>query len=355
MSAAVSVIVPTYNERENVPELVERLDKAMRKEGIEYEIIVVDDNSPDGTADVAEELSGKYPVKVIRRPGKLGLSSAVLDGVRVAAGGIIVVMDADLQHPPEAVPRLVKSVMRGCDIAIGSRYVRDGSIEGWSAFRKMISKGATLIARSLLPQVRRVRDPMSGFFAFRREVVEGGKEMNPRGFKILLEVLVKGRYRRVCEVPYTFGARLAGKSKLSTSEIINYVIHVLNLSPHYVRFMIVGGVGTFVNLGVLLALRAVGLIHAIASAVAIEASVISNFELNDRWTFKAHRRGGRLGRLARFHISSAAGIGVQWGISNVVYYELFQNSLIAQLTGIVLGFVVNYMLSKRFVWKPGKD
>ncbi len=354
MSATVSVIVPTYNERDNIPELVRRLDKAMSEAGIEYEVVVVDDNSPDGTAEVAEELSKEYPVKVLRRPGKLGLSSAVLDGVKVAAGRIIVVMDADLQHPPEAVPRLVRAVLEGCDVAIGSRYVRGGSVEGWSAFRKLISKGATLIARVLLPQARHVKDPMSGFFAFRREVVESGEEMNPRGFKILLEVLVRGNYGRVCEVPYIFGTRLAGKSKLGTSEIINYIVHVLNLSPHYVRFMIVGGIGTFVNLGVLLALRAVGLIHAVASAAAIEASVLSNFELNDRWTFRAHRSGGRLGRLARFHLSSAAGIAVQWGVSNLIYYELLQNSLIAQLAGIVLGFVVNYTMSKKFVWGLGK-
>ncbi len=354
MRATVSVIIPTYNERDNIPELVRRLDKSMKEAGIEYEIVVVDDNSPDGTADIAEELSKNYPVKVLRRPGKLGLSSAVLDGVKVAKGEIIVVMDADLQHPPEAVPKLVKAVFDGCDMAVGSRYVKGGSVKGWSAFRKLISKGATLIARVLLPQARHVKDPMSGFFAFRREVVEGGEEMNPRGFKILLEVLVKGRYERVCEVPYTFGTRLAGKSKLGTSEIINYIVHVLNLSPYYVRFMIVGGIGTFVNLGVLVALRVAGLIHAIASAVAIEASVLSNFELNDRWTFRAHKSGGRLGRLLRFHLSSATGIAVQWGVSNLIYYELIRNSLIAQLAGIVLGFVVNYTMSKRFVWRLSK-
>jgi len=354
LSVTVSVIVPTYNEKENIPELVRRLDRALRKAGMPYEIIIVDDNSPDGTAEVASKLSRTYPVRVLRRPGKLGLSSAVLDGVKIASGNIIVVMDADLQHPPEAVPSLVKAVLDGCDVAIGSRYVKGGSVEGWSAFRKLISKGATLIARILLPQARRVKDPMSGFFAFRREVVENGEEMNPKGFKILLEVLVRGQYEKVCEIPYTFGTRLAGKSKLGTSEVINYVVHVLNLSPHYVRFMIVGGVGTLVNLGVLIVLRAAGLAHAIASAAAIEASVLSNFELNDRWTFKAHKSEGRVGRLVRFHASSAAGIAVQWGVSNLVYYWLIQNSVIAQLTGIVLGFVVNYSMSKRFVWGIGK-
>ncbi len=229
-NVVLSVIVPTYNERENLRELLERVDRALS--GIPYEVIIVDDNSPDGTADLAEELSRVYPVRVVRRSGRLGLASAVLDGFKVSEGKFVAVMDADLQHPPEVLPRLYAMVANGgCDIAIASRYVEGGRVEGWPFFRRFMSWGATLIARTLLPRVRGVRDPMSGYFMFRRKVVEGViSEMNPKGFKILLEILVKGVWREACEVPYTFSVRKRGRSKLGLKEVANYLLHVLELS-----------------------------------------------------------------------------------------------------------------------------
>lgn len=350
----ISIVVPTYNERENIGELLRRIDRALSAENIAYEVIIVDDNSPDGTADYAEELSRTYPVRVLRRPGKLGLSSAVLDGVKASKGSVIAVMDADLQHPPEVLPLMLRELMgNGCDLVIASRYVKGGSVGNWSFLRKVISKGAILVARILLPKVRSVKDPMSGYFMFKREAVESCMEhMNPRGFKILLEVIVKGNLSRVCEVPYTFGTRYRGKSKLSTKEVVNYLLHVLNLAPDYVRFAIVGATGTAVNLGILALLRYVfGVPHAYASAAAIEASVINNFVLNDVWTFKSSKKAGALRRFIKFHLSSALGLLTQWLVSYVIYYAVLNQSIIAQLIGILAGFIVNYMLSKKFVWR----
>jgi len=350
----LSIVVPTYNERENIGELLKRIDKALSAENIVYEVIIVDDNSPDGTADYAEELSRIYPVRVLRRPGKLGLSSAVMDGVRLSKGSIVAVMDADLQHPPEVLPKMLKIlVSNGCDLVIASRYVKGGSVGSWSLLRKVISKGAILIARILLPKVRNVKDPMSGYFMFRREVIAPCIErMNPRGFKILLEVIVKGNLSKICEVPYTFGTRYRGKSKLSTKEVMNYLFHVLNLAPDYVRFAMVGAAGTVVNLGILALLRyALGVPHAYASAAAIEASVINNFILNDVWTFKSSKKAGALRRFIKFHLSSALGLLTQWIVSYVIYYVIFSQSIIAQLVGILAGFTVNYVLSKKFVWR----
>jgi len=345
--------VPTYNERENIEELIKRIDTSLKKEGMEYEVIIVDDNSPDGTADTAESLSSKYPIKVVRRPGKLGLSSAVLDGLKVAEGDLIVVMDADLQHPPEVIPKLVRAALKsGCDIVIASRYVKGGSVGEWSALRKVISKGATLVARILLPQSRNVKDPMSGFFLFKRDVLERSNGLDPKGFKILLEILVKGYYSKVCEVPFKFGRRFKGQSKLGMNEVINYVIHVLTLSPSYLKFAIVGGVGTIVNLAVLYVERyLVGIPHVIAAPIAIEVSVLNNFVLNDLWTFKAVRKGTWLSRLIKFHGSSAAGILTQIGVSIGVYEFIVHNSILAQLLGIVMGFVLNYLISRKYVWK----
>ena len=194
-----------------------------------YELVIVDDNSPDGTAELALELSRHYPIRVIKRPGKLGLATAVVEGFKHARGEVLVVMDADLQHPPELVPELVRKVLyEGYDIAIASRYVKGGRIEGWSFTRRIVSKGAILLAHLLVPRTRGIKDPVSGFFAIKRSVIEG-VELNPIGYKILLEILAKGRWTRVVEVPYTFKPRTRGKSKLSAKEIVNYLRHLLRL------------------------------------------------------------------------------------------------------------------------------
>lgn len=229
---ALSVVVPTYNERDNIGVLIRRIDQTLKDARIPYEVVIVDDNSPDGTADHAEGLSKTYPVRVVRRPNKMGLSSAVLDGFRVSRGNVIAVMDADLQHPPELLPKMLeKLISSDCDVVIASRYVEGGSVGSWSLSRRLVSKGAILIARVLLHRARSVRDPISGYFMLKREVIDGViEELNPRGFKILLEILVKGRIERVCELPYTFGVRHKGESKLSPVEAISYLVHVLNLA-----------------------------------------------------------------------------------------------------------------------------
>ncbi len=211
------MVVPTYNERDTLPELVERLHRAL---GGGYELVVVDDSSPDGTAEVAEELAARYPVRVVRRPGKLGLGSAVLDGARAAAGPVVVVMDADLSHPPEAVPELARALRAGADVAVGSRYVPGGGVRGWPVRRRVMSRVAVLLARVWLGE--RVRDPVSGFFAVRREALLD-RSLQGLGYKILLEVLARHRGCRVAEVPYVFADRRAGRSKLGAHEVWNYL------------------------------------------------------------------------------------------------------------------------------------
>ena len=227
MNCMLSIILPTYNEAENLPELIERIETALK--GHLFEIIVVDDNSPDGTADVAVELNRKYGnIRVLRRRGKLGLASAILDGVNMANGNVIVVMDADLQHPPELLPRLVEKMEEGYHVVIASRYVNGGGVEGWSFWRKLISKGAIFLAHLLLPETRKVKDVTSGYFVLKKDVLEGVR-LNPVGYKLLLEVLVKGRYSKVVEVPYIFKPRKKGKSKLGFNEIFNYAFLLLKL------------------------------------------------------------------------------------------------------------------------------
>jgi len=225
--SSLSIIVPTYNEAENIGELIERIETSLK--GLDFEVIVVDDSSPDGTAEIAEELGRAYRnVKVIKRPRKMGLASAALEGMREAKYRLIAVMDADLQHPPELLPKLLERAKEGYDIVIASRYVEGGGVEGWSFWRRLISRGATLLAHTLLPKTRGVKDPMSGFFVFRRKVVEG-VELNPTGYKLLLEVLVRGRYEGVAEVPYVFKARRRGRSKLGLREVFDYTVFLFKL------------------------------------------------------------------------------------------------------------------------------
>lgn len=351
-SALISVIIPTYNEKDNLEELIRRIDESLSASGMKYEVIIVDDNSADGTAELATKLSSRFPIKVKVRPGKMGLSSAVLDGFKLAKGDAIAVMDADLQHPPEILPELYRRLEEGCDIAIASRYVKGGSVAGWGLIRRIVSKGSILLAWILLPRARKVKDPSSGYFMLKRSVIEEviGK-LDPKGFKILLEILVKGRYSSVCEVPYTFGLRRRGESKLGGKVILSYLLQVLELSSPIVRFAIVGAVGTVVNLAILWTLRyGLGLVHELSSALAIEVSVLSNFVLNDLWTFKGRRRGGLIQSALKYHAANLAGILTQYAVSVFLYRFMGIESLMAQLIGILVGFLANYLLSKRVVW-----
>jgi len=217
----ISIIIPTYNERENLETLVARLHNCLSPDT--YELIIVDDDSPDGTCELARELSAEHPMRIIRRKGKRGLASAIVDGFKEATGEILGVLDADLQHPPEVIRELIEQ-MPQYDIAIASRYVKSGKVEGWSFLRRLVSKGAILLARPLT----QVKDPMSGCFSAKAEIIRDIK-FDPVGYKILLEVIVKGRYEKVKEIPYAFQVRAHGQSKLGFGEYVNYLKLLLRL------------------------------------------------------------------------------------------------------------------------------
>jgi dolichol-phosphate mannosyltransferase len=224
----LSVVVPTYNERENITELIKRIESALK--GTKFEVIIVDDGSPDGTAEAAEELNKLYGnIRVHRRHGKMGLASAIMDGIELASSKIVAVIDADLQHPPEALLEMLRRIMEGNDLVVASRYVEGGGIEGWGRGRRLISKVARELAHLLLPETRKVKDVMSGYFMLRRDILLGVK-LDLKGYKILLEILLKAKYRSVVEVPYTFKPRIRGESKLRFKEILNYLHLLLRLA-----------------------------------------------------------------------------------------------------------------------------
>lgn len=226
----LSIIIPTYNEAENIENLLHAINSIVNT----YEIIVVDDNSPDGTGKIAESLKVNYPnLIIIHRIDEKGLASAVVEGFKRAHGEIIGVMDADFSHPVEALPRMVEPILKGqTDLVIGSRYTAGGEILGWGLVRKLTSKGAILLARPLTP----IKDCVSGLFFFKKTVIKD-VDFNPQGYKIGLEVLVKGRFKSAVEIPYTFVNRKKGKSKLSLREYWDYLVHLSNLY----RYKIKGG------------------------------------------------------------------------------------------------------------------
>jgi len=217
----ISIIIPTYNEKENIKKLILDINRILKKD---FEIIVVDDNSQDGTGRIVDKLK-KYNAKCIHRKGKLGLASAVIEGFKAAKGEIIGVMDADFSHDINVIPKLIKPIINNeAELTIGSRYIQGGKIENWPLKRKIISRGATLLSLLLTT----VKDPMSGFFFLNKEVIKG-IELNAKGYKILLEIIVKGKYNKVNEIPYTFVDRKAGKSKLNKKEYIDYLRNLGNL------------------------------------------------------------------------------------------------------------------------------
>ncbi|MHB2015566.1 MAG: polyprenol monophosphomannose synthase [Candidatus Xenobia bacterium] len=223
--ADFSLVIPTYNERDTLPPLCEKLFAVFASAGVRGEVVFVDDSSPDGTGDVAEGLKAKYAIQVLHRPGKLGLSSAVIDGFMVATAPIMAVMDADGSHDASILPRMVEIVRDGeAELVVGSRYVPGGGTQDWPWFRQFASWVAVCIGRLLSP----IHDITSGFFVFRRDVIDG-VTLNPIGFKILLEIAVMGHFARYAEVPYVFRDRLAGQSKFNRKEVMNYFKQVASL------------------------------------------------------------------------------------------------------------------------------
>jgi dolichol-phosphate mannosyltransferase len=225
----VTVVVPTYREAENLPHLIPAIDEALASAALDGEIIIVDDDSQDGTEMAVSHLAHEHPLRLIVRRNERGLATAVIRGFHEARGETLVCMDADGSHPPDVIPKLVAAIEDGADFAVGSRYVAGASTDAdWSLLRVANSKVATMLSRPLTS----VRDPMSGFFAIARERFEAAEALDPIGYKIGLELIVKCRCRRCVEVPIHFADRTRGESKLGPREIMNYVRHVLRLYRH---------------------------------------------------------------------------------------------------------------------------
>ncbi|MFH0847809.1 MAG: glycosyltransferase family 2 protein [Chloroflexota bacterium] len=357
MLATTSIIIPTLNERDNIIPLVERIAKALH--GYRYQLVFVDDSSRDGTAGVAKSLASDYPIKVLVRPNKKGLATAILDGIALADGEVIGVMDADLQHPPEVLPSLIKEYETGKDLVIASRYVPGGGCENWKLSRRIISKGAIALAHILLPPTRKIKDPVSGFFLFRRSLVKDLK-FDPTGYKILLEMLMVAKPGNIAEVPFTFIVRRVGSSKMTLRQERDYLRHLLSLMrrsgelTRFIKFIMVGGSGVVVNEGFLFLFREFAhLSLPLASALSIELSILSNYNLNDLITFRDRRKpglGSFLSRALRFNLVSLAGAGINWVTLLFLTNVLGVHYLVANLIGILLATLWNYIVNSWWTW-----
>jgi dolichol-phosphate mannosyltransferase len=364
----ISLVVPTYNERGNINTLVERTGKALASTREPFELIIVDDNSPDGTADAVRALQGDRPwLQLLVRTEGRGLSTAVMAGWDMARGDVLGCMDADLQHPPEVLSNLVETLRTsGADVVVGSRHVRGGGVSDWSLARRFVSWTATVLATMILPgTLGEVRDPMSGFFLLRRDVIRGGG-LKPRGYKILLEVLAKGDYARVREVPFVFEERVEGGSKIGTSIMWDYIVHLARISfetgeaARIAKFALVGLSGALVNLFCyrwLVTLPGWTVWLAATSAAAI--AIVNNFVWNETFTFpETHRAspgsGPMFRRFLMFTLISLVGL-----LLNVAVVELLVAKLrVPWLPGVAAGIAVagawNFFSNSNFTWSAGR-
>ena len=362
----LTVIIPTFNEEANIRNIVMAVDAVFHEHSLHGQILIVDDNSSDRTISIVHELMRtKENVQILIRENDHGLSQSVADGFSHAASEVFVVIDADFSHPPVLIPRMLEEIRKGHDIVIGSRYMEGGGIRKWPLKRRVISLMATFLGRLLFPDIT---DPVSGFFAVRKEVVDKAP-LKPRGYKILLEVLGKGTWEKDVEIPFEFVDREAGASKLKLGTVIDYARQVLDITLHsfthhqsaawrewkrVFKFGIVGLSGIVVNLGILFCLVEFFAINQdLASPIAIEFSILNNFVWNDLWTFGAvgnRKVSSRWHRLLAFNIVSVGGAVINYGIFLALTTWLGVYYLVAQLIGILIAFVWNFLINRRITW-----
>ncbi|TMB14100.1 MAG: glycosyltransferase [Deltaproteobacteria bacterium] len=359
----LSLVIPTYNESRNLAELVGRLSAVLDAclSGA-YELLVVDDDSPDDTWALALQLADRFPaLRVMRRRGEKGLSTAVIRGWQAARGEVLAVIDADLQHPPEVVERLWREIVTGADLAVASRHTGGGGVSDWSSLRRALSRGAQLLGLCVLPGVvGRVSDPMSGYFMVRRSAIAGAA-LSPLGYKILIEVIGRGRIGRIAEVGYVFRERIAGESKVTSRVYLEYVRHLVRLRlallpPRFAKFAVVGLSGVAVDMAILWVLS--GRLRwplTPSKLVAAEMAMANNFLWNDLWTFGdlAEKQGygmARLRRFAKFNGICAAGLVLSVGLLEMQVGIFRINTYVANAVAIAVTTGWNFWMNKVFSW-----
>jgi dolichol-phosphate mannosyltransferase len=376
-SKQFSLVIPTYNEGRNIAALVQHLSQLLDQVLPNcYELIVVDDDSPDRTWEIAQTLTVDYPqLRVMRRQSERGLSTAVIRGWQVAQGDVLGVIDGDLQHPPDVLLKLLAEIEQGADLAVASRHVEGGGVSEWSPVRRFLSRGAQVLGLLILPNVvGRVSDPMSGYFLVHRRAI-AEQTLNPMGYKILLEVLGRGNVQQVAEVGYVFQERKAGESKVTWRQYVDYLLHLAKLRSRgrisrlrqkyqlpvqrFLRFGLVGLSGVFVDMAMLYLLSdpsTLGWGLTRSKVIASEIAIINNFLWNDRWTFGdiSSRQAGwgkRLKRLLKFNLICLAGLILNVLLLNLLFNVFGINRYLANLIAIAAVTLWNFWLNLKLSWR----
>ncbi len=356
----LAVIVPTFNEVSNIAEMVERLGKAL--EGIRYEIIFVDDDSPDGTADAVRTLAARDArLRIVQRIGRRGLSSAVIEGMMATTAPLAAVIDGDLQHDETRLPLMLERMRADdADLVVGSRYMEGGSTTDWSAGRLRLSRMATWLACRLTGVS--LTDPMSGFFMIRTAALRArARDLTGVGYKILLDILSSpGPEMKLVEVPYEFRSRRSGESKLDSRVLLEFVELLIArtlgrwVPTKFVMFALVGALGVVVHMTVLSSLFASALMSfAMAQAVATIVAMTANFFINNIFTYHDRRLHGWQLLRGWLSFAAASAVGALANVSLAVF--LFERVglywPLAAMAGIVVGAIWNFALTALFTWR----
>lgn len=354
-----AVIIPTLNEVENVRPLLDRIERAL--DGVVWEAVFVDDNSSDGTPELIREIGLVDPrVRVLQRVGRRGLSSAVIEGMLGTPAPFFAVIDADLQHDETILPQLFKAISEeGCDVAIGTRYIEGGSVGDWDKSRQLISRFATRLSDMVMKA--KVSDPMSGFFAVRREVLTDAlPRLSTVGFKILMDILSSvSRPLKVREVPYTFRTRVAGESKLDSKVAQDFIVLLLEklfrgyVPVRFIMFAIVGSLGLFVHLAVLgTMVRLLGTDFRDGQTAAVVIAMTFNYVLNNSLTYRDMRLKGAafFKGMATFYAVCLVGAIGNIGVGEMIY-NVDHRWWLGGLAGAAVGVVWNYAVSSVFTWR----
>ena len=356
---SLTVVVPCFNERANVAPMVAALGAALA--GVEWEVVFVDDDSPDGTAAAARELArADHRVRCIRRVGRRGLSSAVIEGALSSSADYVAVLDGDLQHDETRLPLMLAAVSGGADIAVGSRHVMGGDSSGLSSpMRVRLSETGIRIAQ--LVTGTKMTDPMSGFFLLRRALFEKlAARLTGQGFKILLDLILASPTRlKVAEIPYKFRPRMAGESKLDALVLAQFAGMLIDkalggaIPLRFITFALVGAFGVFINLLVeQLTRHAFRLDFGEAQTIGTVVAMVANFQLNNQLTYRAQRlKGARAWRgLVLFLVVCSLGAAANIGIARALHMEN-GSDLLSGAAGAAIGVVWNYAVSATLVWR----
>lgn len=349
----MTIVIPTFKEVLNIPVIAQRLVALRDKTGWDLDVLFMDDDSADGSAEAAAALGLPW-VQLVTRKTDRGLSQAVLDGLRRARGDVLVVMDCDLSHPPEALPAMLEKLDKGADFVVGSRFVEGGTTDDdWGVFRWLNSRIATLLALPLTT----LEDPMSGFFMLRKSTFEAGTDYNPIGYKIGLELLVKCNCVRAEEVPIHFTDRQLGESKLSLKEQLRYLKHIRRLYMHrytawssFLQFIAVGASGLAVNLALLTLFLALHIPLRVSVVLAIALSMVWNFALNRRFSFSYARDQSIVKQFWNFVSACAVGAVINYFVT-LAMVGLVKQPQIAAMVGVIAATGFNFAASRLFVFK----